>query len=156
MEMLKRNIARSGNCSSGTAGRRELWRTYMDISGSAAVTRMRTGRGWPDIQHHFEAAYSTGNRMVADKMSATTLQGLSDTQSGKDFDRPAYKRMVRRMKKDDLLYIKSIDRLSGSAPDSLDTGRLIFNTILWQHIALVTEWWRTKCCGDTGTVADSY
>ena len=34
-----------------------------------------------------------------------------DHQSGKDFDRPAYKRMVRRMKKDDLLYIKSIDRL---------------------------------------------
>ena len=34
-----------------------------------------------------------------------------DHQSGKDFNRPAYKRMVRRMKKDDLLYIKSIDRL---------------------------------------------
>ena len=34
-----------------------------------------------------------------------------DHQSGKDFDHPAYKRMVRRMKKDDLLYIKSIDRL---------------------------------------------
>ena len=34
-----------------------------------------------------------------------------DHRSGKDFDRPASKRMVRRMKKDDLLYIKSIDRL---------------------------------------------
>lgn len=34
-----------------------------------------------------------------------------DKQSGKDFERPAYKKMVRRMKKDDLLYIKSIDRL---------------------------------------------
>ena len=34
-----------------------------------------------------------------------------DHQSGKDFNRPAYRRMVRRMKKDDLLYIKSIDRL---------------------------------------------
>ena len=34
-----------------------------------------------------------------------------DKQSGKDFERPAYKRMVRKMKKDDLLYIKSIDRL---------------------------------------------
>ena len=30
-----------------------------------------------------------------------------DKQSGKDFNRPAYKRMLRRMKKDDLLYIKS-------------------------------------------------
>jgi DNA invertase Pin-like site-specific DNA recombinase len=34
-----------------------------------------------------------------------------DKQSGSSFDRPAYKRMVRRMKKGDLLYIKSIDRL---------------------------------------------
>ena len=29
-----------------------------------------------------------------------------DKQSGKDFDRPAYKRLVRKMKKDDLLYIQ--------------------------------------------------
>lgn len=34
-----------------------------------------------------------------------------DKQSGKDFDRPAYKKMLRKLKKDDLLYIKSIDRL---------------------------------------------
>jgi len=34
-----------------------------------------------------------------------------DKQSGKDFERPKYKKLVRRMKKDDLLYIKSIDRL---------------------------------------------
>lgn len=31
-----------------------------------------------------------------------------DKQSGKDFKRKQYKRLVRRMKKDDLLYIKSI------------------------------------------------
>ena len=35
----------------------------------------------------------------------------TDKQSGKDFDRPQYKKLVRRLKKDDLLYIKSIDRL---------------------------------------------
>lgn len=34
-----------------------------------------------------------------------------DKQSGKDFERPQYKRLVRRLKRDDLLYIKSIDRL---------------------------------------------
>ena len=34
-----------------------------------------------------------------------------DKQSGKDFDRPQYKKLIRKMKKDDLLYIKSIDRL---------------------------------------------
>ena len=34
-----------------------------------------------------------------------------DKQSGKDFNRPAYRRLVRKLKRDDLLYIKSIDRL---------------------------------------------
>lgn len=34
-----------------------------------------------------------------------------DKQSGKDFDRLQYQRLVRRMQRDDLLYIKSIDRL---------------------------------------------
>ncbi len=34
-----------------------------------------------------------------------------DKQSGKDFDRPNYLRLVKKLKPDDLLYIKSIDRL---------------------------------------------
>ena len=34
-----------------------------------------------------------------------------DKQSGKDFERPQYKKMVKRMKPGDLLYILSIDRL---------------------------------------------
>ena len=34
-----------------------------------------------------------------------------DKQSGKDFERPAYRRMMRKLRKDDLLCIKSIDRL---------------------------------------------
>jgi DNA invertase Pin-like site-specific DNA recombinase len=34
-----------------------------------------------------------------------------DKLSGKDFNRPQYRKLLRRMKKDDLLYIKSIDRL---------------------------------------------
>lgn len=34
-----------------------------------------------------------------------------DKQSGKDFERPSYKRMVRRLREGDLLYILSIDRL---------------------------------------------
>ncbi|MBQ8082228.1 MAG: recombinase family protein [Clostridia bacterium] len=34
-----------------------------------------------------------------------------EKQSGKDFDRPQYKKLVRRMRSGDLLYILSIDRL---------------------------------------------
>ena len=34
-----------------------------------------------------------------------------DKQSGKDFNRPQYQRLVKKLKPGDLLYIKSIDRL---------------------------------------------
>ena len=34
-----------------------------------------------------------------------------DKQSGKDFERPQYKRLVKRLKQGDLRYILSIDRL---------------------------------------------
>ena len=34
-----------------------------------------------------------------------------DKQSGKNFDRPAYEQLVRKLKEGDLLYIMSIDRL---------------------------------------------
>lgn len=37
-----------------------------------------------------------------------------DKQSGADFNRPQYKRLLKKLKKGDILYIKSIDRL-GSA-----------------------------------------
>ena len=48
-----------------------------------------------------------------------------DKQSGKDFERPAYKRMVRRMKKDDLLYIKSIDRLGRNYEEIQEQWRIL-------------------------------
>ncbi len=48
-----------------------------------------------------------------------------DKQSGKDFDRPAYKQLLRRLKKDDLLYIKSIDRLGRNYEEILFQWRVI-------------------------------
>ena len=36
---------------------------------------------------------------------------FTDKQSGKNFDRPQYQRMMKRLRKGDLLYILSIDRL---------------------------------------------
>ena len=46
-----------------------------------------------------------------------------DKQSGKDFNRPQYKRLVRKLKKDDLLYIKSIDRLGRNYSEILEQWR---------------------------------
>ena len=48
-----------------------------------------------------------------------------DKQSGKDFDRPQYKRLLRKMKKDDLLYIKSIERLGRNYGEILEQWRIL-------------------------------
>ena len=48
-----------------------------------------------------------------------------EKRSGKDFDRPQYRRMMRRMKRDDLLYIKSIDRLGRNYTEILEQWRLL-------------------------------
>ncbi len=48
-----------------------------------------------------------------------------DKQSGKDFDRPQYKKLLRRIKKDDLLYIKSIDRLGRNYEEILQQWRVL-------------------------------
>lgn len=48
-----------------------------------------------------------------------------DKQSGKDFNRPQYKRLLRKMKKDDLLYIKSIDRLGRNYDEIQKQWRLL-------------------------------
>ncbi len=48
-----------------------------------------------------------------------------DKQSGKDFDRPQYKKMVKKLKSDDILVIKSIDRLGRNYEEILEQWRLI-------------------------------
>ena len=52
-----------------------------------------------------------------------------DKQSGKDFERPQYKKLLRKMKKDDLLYIKSIDRLGRNYAEILEQWRFLTKVI---------------------------
>ena len=48
-----------------------------------------------------------------------------DKQSGKDFERPQYRRLVRRLRRDDLLYVKSIDRLGRNYSEILEQWRML-------------------------------
>ena len=50
---------------------------------------------------------------------------FADKQSGKDFDRPEYRKMLEKLKKDDLLYIKSIDRLGRNYDEILEQWRML-------------------------------
>ena len=55
----------------------------------------------------------SGNRIYMDK------------QSGKDFERKNYKKMVRKLKKDDTMVVKSIDRLGRNYEEILEQWRII-------------------------------
>ncbi len=48
-----------------------------------------------------------------------------DKQSGKDFERPSYKRMIKCMKSEDLLFIKSIDRLGRNYGEIIEQWRFL-------------------------------
>ena len=53
-----------------------------------------------------------------------------DKQSGKDFERPMYKKMVRKLKCDDVVYIKSIDRLGRNYKEVVEQ---------WQYLTRVKK-----------------
>ena len=50
---------------------------------------------------------------------------ILDKQSGKDFLRPGYQRLIRRLKAGDTLIIKSIDRLGRNYEEILEQWRLL-------------------------------
>lgn len=52
-----------------------------------------------------------------------------DYMSGKNFDRPAYKKMLKRIKSGDILVIKSVDRLGRDYEEILEEWRIITKTI---------------------------
>lgn len=52
-------------------------------------------------------------------------QIFMDKQSGKDFERSNYKRMIRKIKSGDTLVIKSIDRLGRNYAEILEQWRII-------------------------------
>ncbi len=50
---------------------------------------------------------------------------FTDKQSGKDFQRPQYQKLLRRLRRNDLLYVKSIDRLGRNYQEILEQWRML-------------------------------
>ena len=59
------------------------------------------------------------------EMSIPEQNIFMDKQSGKDFNRPQYKKLVKKLKPDDLLYIKSIDRLGRNYEEIQNQWRIL-------------------------------
>ncbi|NCC43885.1 MAG: recombinase family protein [Clostridia bacterium] len=65
-------------------------------------------------------------QMIALKELAIPSKNIfMDKQSGKDFERPQYRKMLRRLRKDDILYVKSIDRLGRNYSEILEQWRIL-------------------------------
>lgn len=54
-----------------------------------------------------------------------TNQLIVEKRSGKDFNRPQWKRLLRKLKRGDLLVIKSIDRLGRNYSEIIDVWRIL-------------------------------
>lgn len=72
---------------------------------------------------------STRDQNEARQLDALSASGITnvfvDKASGKDFDRPEYKRMVRKLKEGDCVYVVSLDRLGRDYAEIQEQWRLI-------------------------------
>lgn len=60
-----------------------------------------------------------------DEMNVPRNNIFVDKQSGKDFNRPRYQQLLKKLRTDDLLYIKSIDRLGRDYREILEQWRIL-------------------------------
>ena len=67
--------------------------------------------------------------IVMDENNVPSKNIYIDKQSGKDFERPQYKKLVKKLKSGDLLYILSIDRLGRNYEDIQKQWRILTKDI---------------------------
>ncbi len=67
--------------------------------------------------------------LAMEKVNVPKKNIYIDKQSGKDFERPNYKKLVKKLKAGDLLYVLSIDRLGRNYRDIQDQWRILTKEI---------------------------
>lgn len=63
--------------------------------------------------------------VAMEELSIPKRRIYADKQSGKDFNRPAYQRLMKKLRPGDVLYIHSIDRLGRNYDEIIDQWRYI-------------------------------
>ena len=67
-----------------------------------------------------------GRQLIAMQQMGISVKNLyADKQSGKDFKRPQYQKLLRKLKTGDVLFIKSIDRLGRNYTEILEQWRYL-------------------------------
>ena len=63
--------------------------------------------------------------LAMNNLNIPTAQIFMDKQSGKDFERPAYKALIKKLRPGDLLYVLSIDRLGRNYEEIQNQWRIL-------------------------------
>ena len=64
-------------------------------------------------------------RIALEEFGISKRQIFVEKQSGKDFNRPVYQRLLKKLKPEDVLVVKSIDRLGRNYKEILEQWRII-------------------------------
>ncbi len=64
-------------------------------------------------------------QIALDEFGVPPQNVFIDKMSGKNFDRPAWKKLMRKLKPDDLLVVKSVDRLGRNYAEMIEEWRII-------------------------------
>ena len=84
-----------------------------------------TGRLYGYIRVSTKEQNEDRQRLAMQKFGIAYRDLYMDKQSGKDFERPNYKRLMKKLKPGDALVIKSIDRLGRNYEEILEQWRII-------------------------------
>lgn len=91
--------------------------------------RERKGAGKSKVYGYIRVSTKEQNedrQWIAMKESGVPFRNVyTDKQSGKDFDRPGYKKVLGKLRKGDTLVIKSLDRLGRNFDEILEQWRFI-------------------------------
>ena len=83
------------------------------------------------VHQYGYARVSSKDQNLARQITALSQIGIKknnlfiDKQSGKDFDRPGYQKLIKKIQAHDELYIKSIDRLGRNYDDIIEQWRIL-------------------------------
>lgn len=67
--------------------------------------------------------------MDAEKLQIPNKNIFVDMQSGKDFNRPEYQKMIKKLEEGDIIYFHSIDRMGRNYDDIIEQWQLITKKI---------------------------
>ena len=89
---------------------------------------METNKIYGYIRVSTKEQHEDRQRIALDAFGVPRENVFMDKMSGKDFERPAWKRLIETLHPDDLLVVKSVDRLGRNYAEMIEQWRIITKT----------------------------